>query len=97
MCFMALVTNQFTTLASSLHRVLSACLNMLLSNSTCCCCCCCMLQCVPVNTKFDNDGFNPDLTSTDGQPLSDCPAFLVQGMPRSLVEPILLSGQVGQV
>eukprot|EP00953_Heterococcus_sp_UTEX-ZZ885_P041872 21328-Heterococcus_DN1.PRE.6 len=53
-------------------------------------------HCIPVNTKFDIDGFNPDLTSTDGQPLKDCPAFLIQGLPRSLVEPILLSGQIGQ-
>jgi hypothetical protein len=56
-----------------------------------------VLQCMPKNKYVNADGFNDDRTSYNGTQLVQCPVFLVQGMPWTVVSGILTPGYAWNV
>jgi hypothetical protein len=54
-------------------------------------------RCMSVNEFVNSDGFNPSAQSYNGTELTQCPVFLVQGMPWSTVQAVLRPGFVWQV
>jgi hypothetical protein len=52
---------------------------------------------MPKNKYVNADGFNDDRTSYNGTELVQCPVFLVQGMPWTVVSGILTPGYAWNV
>jgi hypothetical protein len=54
-------------------------------------------RCMTPPEFVNSDGFNPSAQSYNGTQLTQCPVFLVQGMPWSTVQAVLRPGFVWQV
>jgi hypothetical protein len=54
-------------------------------------------RCMTPPEFVNSDGFNPSAQSYNGTELTQCPVFLVQGMPWSTVQAVLRPGFVWQV
>jgi hypothetical protein len=54
-------------------------------------------RCINKDASYDSKGTDPDPIGYDGQPTTDCIAFLIHGLPWSMVHRVLAPGHTWQV